>query len=73
MIFGFTSALSGISPDVELNSIGTLLDAVMTMNPMLIAGSFVAIVAFGWVVGLLGQAIDPVSKRVDQSKVIPKR
>ena len=73
VIFGFTSALSGISPDVELNSIGTLLDAVMTMNPMLIAGSFVAIVAFGWVVGLLGQAIDPVSKRVDQSKVIPKR
>ena len=40
---------------------------------MLIVGSFVAIVAFGWIVGKLGQAIDPVSKRVDQSKVIPKR
>ena len=73
IIYGFTQLLAGLSPDIELSSITTLLDAVMTMNPMLIAGSFVAIVAFGWVVGLLGQAIDPVSKRVDQSKVIPKR
>ena len=72
VIFGFTTALSGISPDVELNSIGTLLDAVMTMNPLLIAGSFVAIVAFGYVVNWLGQAISPVSKRVSDHDILNK-
>ncbi len=72
VIYGFTTALSGISPDVELNSIGTLLDAIMTMNPWLLLGSFVAIVAFGYVVNWLGQAISPVSKRVSDHDVLNK-
>lgn len=72
VIYGFTQVLSGVSPDVELNSIGTLLDAIMTMNPALLLGSFVAIVAFGYVVNWLGQAIAPVSQRVGGHKALNK-
>ncbi len=72
IIFAFTQVLSGISPDVELNSISTLLDAVMSMNPWLLLGSFLAIVAFGWVVGKLGQALAPVSQRVGGTSALNK-
>ena len=66
VFYGFSEFIRGISPDNDLSSIGALLDAVVTMNPMLIVGVFFTLMVFGTLVTWLGTIIAPVEARIEK-------
>ena len=64
VLYALGQVLSGISPNVDLSNVNTLLTAVMTFNPLFIVMSFFAISAIGYLVARLAKGIPTIDHEV---------
>ena len=67
VLYALGQVLSGISPNVDLSNINTLLSAVMTFNPLFIVMSFFALSAIGYLVARLAKGIPTIDKEVPKT------
>lgn len=64
VFYALGQVLSGISPNVDLSNVNTLLSAIMTFNPLFIVMSFFAISTIGYLVARLAKGIPVIDREV---------
>lgn len=65
IFYGFNEAVAGISPNANINDLGTLMTAISEGNFLVVIGAVIAILIFGILVAFVGRLIAPTQKLAD--------